>query len=240
MEYNSGNNFNDFSGINRIKCADSSQNRCCNPCSPCPAPSCKPCITGPTTGGDGIIGPTGPTGPTGATGSQGLQGDIGPAGPTGPVFVPQGTFFTFETGPFGPGEIIPITDESSTNTSGAFSITGDGRISVANAGVYLADGRIQLAPGFSGVMGLQKNDESVTTTYYTSGAYSSNISDVSGLFVINTTLILDAGDTVSLINFEGPQFTIELLGAVYNSGSPTSIVTETPTGTIRLVRLSDI
>jgi hypothetical protein len=164
----------------------------------------------------------------------------GPTGPTGPVFIPQGTFFTFETGPFGPGEIIPIIDESTTNTSGAFGITGDGRVSVVNAGVYLADGRIQLAPGSSGVMGLQKNDESLTTSHYTAGSFLTGIFDVSGLFVINTILILDAGDTVSLINFEGPQFTIELLGEIDNTQSPIGIPTSSPTGAIRLVHLSNI
>lgn len=183
---------------------------CCNPC-------CR-----------GERGPRGPRGFQGAT------------GPTGPIFVPQGTFFTYETGPFAPGAIIPITDASSTNTSSAFEITVDGRVRVLNAGVYLADGRIQLAPGSSGVMGLQKNNESVTTSYHNSGTFLNNASDSSGLFVVNIVLILNAGDTVSLINFQGPQFTIELLGMIDNEESPIGNPTSSPSGAIRLVRLSNI
>lgn len=185
-------------------------------------------------------GPQGPQGIPGETGATGPQGPRGETGPTGPVFVPQGTFFTYETGPFGPGEIIPITDRSTTNTPGAFGITGDGRVSVVNAGVYLADGRIQLAPGFSGVMGLQKNDEGLTVSYHNAGTYSSNNVDASGLFVINTILTLDAGDTVSLLNFRGPRFTIELLGEISNLDDPEAFEVSSPAGAIRLVRLSDI
>lgn len=194
--------------------------------------------TGPT-GADGATGATGPTGvdgATGVTGPTGADGVTGATGPTGPVFIPQGTFVTFETGPFAPGEIIPITDASSTNTSGAFGITVDGRVSVGNAGVYLADGRIQLAPGSSGVFCLQKNDEGITTLYYSSGAFSNNVFDVGGLFVVSTVLVLTAGDTVSLVNVAAPQFTVELLEPINNTGTPTG----TPTGAIRLVRLSDI
>jgi hypothetical protein len=204
--------------------------------------------TGPTgpTGLQGIEGLTGSTGPTGATGPTGLQGiegltgATGPTGPTGPIFIPLGTFSTFETGPFAPGEIIPITEGSTPNTPGAFEITGDGRVMVVNAGTYLVDGRVQLAPGFSGVIGLQKNDESVFTFDYTAGSYLTNVSDASsGLFTINTILILDAGDTVSLLNIEAPKYTIELLEAIYNSDDPTSIGIQAPTGAIRLVRLSE-
>lgn len=204
-----------------------------NPCYP------QWCFPWPCPGPQGPVGPQGPEGPEGPQGATGPQGPIGETGPAGLVG-PQGTFFTFETGPFGPGEIIPITDESSTNTSGAFGITGDGRVSVVNAGVYLVDGRIQLAPGFSAVMGLQKNDESVTTLYYTSGSYLNNTSDASGMFVINTILILDAGDTVSLLNFRGPQFTIELLGGISNPDATEAFDVSSPTGAIRLVRLSNI
>ncbi|MGI6176755.1 MAG: hypothetical protein ACOYJC_11510 [Christensenellales bacterium] len=188
----------------------------------------------------GSQGVAGPGGPQGVAGLAGPQGETGATGPTGPVFIPQGTFFTYETGPFGPEEIIPITDASTTNTPGAFGITADGRVSVVNAGVYLVDGRIQLAPGSSGVMGVQKNDESLTVLYHNSGTYYSNNVDVSGLFVVNTILTLDAGDTVSLLNFRGPGFTIELLGAISNLDDPEAFDVSSPAGAIRLVRLSDI
>lgn len=52
------------------------------------------------------------------------------------------------------------------------------------------------------------------------------LTSVGGLFVVSTSLILNAGDTVSLINVAAPQFTVELLGPVNNTGTPTG----TPTG----------
>ncbi len=199
-------------------------------------------VTGPT----GAAGPTGPTGAagiagaTGPTGADGIDGVTGPTGPTGPMFVPQGTFFTFEEGPYGPEAIIPMTDASSTNTPAAFTITGDGRVRVLNAGVYLVDGHLQLAPGSSGVMGLQKNDEGLNTAYDTSGSFSSNDSVASGLISVNTVLLLSAGDTVSWKNTTSPQFTVELLGMIYNPDNPSAIPTSSSAGAIRLVRLSDI
>ena len=202
---------------------------------PCPGPQ----------GATGPQGPVGPAGPAGAVGPVGPQGPEGPQGATGPqgpagLVGPQGTFFTYETGPFGPEAIIPITESSPTNTPGAFGITEDGRVSVVNAGVYLVDGRIQLAPGFSAVMGVQKNNESLTVLYHNAGSYYSNNVDVSGLLTIQTNLILDAGDTVSLLNFRGPQFTIELLGGISNPDAPEAFDVSTPTGALRLVRLSNI
>ena len=126
-----------------------------------------------------------------------------------------------------------MTSESSTNTPGLFSLTPDGRVLVDSSGVYLADGRIQMAPGVSAVIGLQINDDGIDVTYYNAGSFSSGLFDVTGLLTINTTLTLTAGDTVSLVNVADPQFTLELLGTINNTGTPAG----SASGAIRLVLL---
>ncbi|WP_394523486.1 hypothetical protein [Lacrimispora sp. JR3] len=109
-------------------------------------------------------------------------------------------------------------------------------MTVTLPGVYLADAHVQVAPGNSGVIGLQVNDDGVAAPYLNAGSVNSVVFDVSGVITINTVLTLDAGDTVSLVNVTAPQFTTELLNATNDTGG---VATLTPTGTIRLIRLNE-
>ena len=127
-----------------------------------------------STGATGAVGPTGPTGntgstgltgPTGPTGSTGATGAIGPTGPTG------STGATGNTGPTGPtgatgatgsggaigdfGAFYDITDQTgavteqivaigSTTSSQNISLSGVGRIVIANPGTYKLTYSLQL------------------------------------------------------------------------------------------------
>lgn len=152
---------------------------------------------------------------------------------TAPV-LPQGSFASLDAVTIAPGDIVPMTIESSTNTPGAFSLAVDGRINILNSGIYLADARLQLAPRSSGIIALQKNDEGAAVPYYNAGSFDAADSNASGIIVVNNILILNAGDTVSIVNVPDPQFTIELLGPLNNTGSPVI----TPTAVVRLVYLA--
>ena len=117
--------------------------------------------TGPTgnTGATGSAGPTGPTGstgatgavgPTGPTGSTGAAGGVGPTGPTG------ATGATGSGGAIGNfGAFYDITDQTgavteqvvaiaSTTSSQGVSLTGVGRIVIANPGTYKLTYSVQL------------------------------------------------------------------------------------------------
>ncbi|MFR3728370.1 hypothetical protein [Lacrimispora sp.] len=118
-----------------------------------------------------------------------------------------------------------MTTASSTNTAGAFTITPGGQVSIETPGVYLVDGRVQIQ-GDSGAVSLQINNGGIEPEY--SGAFLTNITDISGLIVINAILDLNEGDTVSLIN-ASTTLTLTLLSAIIGAA--------TPSATIRLVRL---
>ncbi len=109
-------------------------------------------------------------------------------------------------------------------------------MTVTLPGVYLADAHVQVAPGFSGVIGLQVNDDGVAAPYLNAGSISNGVFDTSGVITINSVLTLNAGDTVSLVNVTEPQINTQLLSAVNDTGG---VATLTPTGTIRLIRLNE-
>lgn len=117
--------------------------------------------TGPTgsTGETGAIGPTGPTGSTGATGAAGPTGPTGntgatgSAGPTGPTGATGATGSGGAIGNF--GAFYDITDQTgavteqvvaiaSTTSSQGVSLTGVGRIVIANPGTYKLTYSLQL------------------------------------------------------------------------------------------------
>ncbi|WP_234449432.1 hypothetical protein [Staphylococcus aureus] len=165
------------------------------------------------------------TGPTGHTGVTGPTGATGPTGITSNVF---GTFGSFYTGTILPGQILPLTVASSNNTTGAFTINADGSLTIIQSGNYIADGRIQLAPGSSGVYGIQVNGNGINVSYYNAGSAETIIGN-SGVITISTVLTLNAGDKVSLVRAGTSTIANTFLGAI-------DAVT-TPTGALKLIRI---
>lgn len=104
--------------------------------------------TGPT-GPQGIQGVTGPTGPTGWTGPQGIQGVTGATGPTGATGAGgalgnYGNFFDSTDQPFltvGTAQVVRINTNAG---SSGMSLSGTGRIVIANPGTYTMIYSIQL------------------------------------------------------------------------------------------------
>lgn len=168
--------------------------------------------TGPTgatgatgqTGATGVAGARGATGATGATGVRGITGATGATGitgPTGALFQAHGTFYSFSTGPFtgsgttSSGTILPLATPGPTpiNTPGAFTVNPSGSITVNIAGVYMADGRVQVESGSAAVVSIQVNGNGLSGPYYNAGGSEDGES-----IVINNILNLVAGDEVSL------------------------------------------
>ncbi|WOA65852.1 hypothetical protein RVY75_12600 [Bacillus mycoides] len=207
-------------------------------------------LTGPTgsTGSTGLTGPIGPTGstgltgPTGSTGSTGLTGPIGPTGPTGstgPIFSVHGVFFTFIVGPYQPSGIINagtviIMDKANPvplNTAGAFTINPNGDITVNIAGIYIVDARVNLAPGNSGVFGVQINGGGIAFPFLTSFSNITTAGDTASHLITQSNILnLAAGDIVSI-------------GLISGSPSPVLLTTapsggiSTPSASLRFLKV---
>lgn len=100
-------------------------------------------VTGPTgpQGAQGVLGPTGPTGLVGATGPTGSQGIQGPTG-SGGVLGNYGSFFdnTTQAGST-TSQVVAI---GQTSGSSGISLSGTGRMVIANPGTYKMTFSIQL------------------------------------------------------------------------------------------------
>jgi hypothetical protein len=116
------------------------------------------------TGSDGPIGPTGVTGTNGLIGPTGATGNDGPIGPTGDAGLIGPTGATGNDGPTGAGGALgyyanfyDITDQpfispgtaqivgiASDNGSVGFSLSGAGRVVIANPATYTMIYSIQL------------------------------------------------------------------------------------------------
>ncbi|WP_257153050.1 collagen-like protein [Bacillus thuringiensis] len=180
-----------------------------------------PSLTGPT-------GPVGPTGPAGGGGPTGPTGATGPTGPTGVCTCPppvQGTFFTFNTGPFTPGSVsagtvIPtqIPDPAPMNTPGAFTVNPDGSVTVNTPGIYSVTGTVNLAPGESGSFAIQVNGGGGAVPFINAFGNITSGSDTASEQITRTALLnLAAGDVVSI-------------GLLTSNTSPVNLTTATNAG----------
>ena len=166
-------------------------------------------LTGPTgaTGPQGIQGLTGPTGPqgiqglTGPTGPQGLQGITGETGPTG------ATGATGATGPAGPSgtalnyadfyalmppdnaaTVAPGTDVSfpqdGPNSGASITRTGASSFNLSEIGTYQVFFNVPVSE--AGQLELTLNGAPLE---YTVVGRATGTSDISGMFLVNTTTI---------------------------------------------------
>jgi hypothetical protein len=129
-------------------------------------------------GTPGATGATGPAGTAGPPGGPGAQGPAGPPGPTGPMgqppypgFEPASATFTsydrgyYVNGNVNTGTIMPLRTQNYTNNPGAYTLNGDGTVTVNQTGEYLVTGK---------VMSVENNDIK---------------SDTLGILVNNTTKV---------------------------------------------------
>lgn len=168
--------------------------------------------TGPTgpvgnTGPNGATGATGPIGATGPTGANGITGPTGATGATGPtVTAIHGTFYSFNTGPFtapnnfatGATVVIPTESASSapSNTPGAFTVNGDGSITVVNGGCYLITANVNVLADEQGLFGIVVNHGTLATTYLES--FGNSLTTANQSLSRSSIICVAAGDTINI------------------------------------------
>ena len=196
-------------------------------------------ITGPTgvTGLDGITGPTGTdgidgaTGPTGATGNMGPPGAPGAAGPTGvtgptgimpaPVygnFVTTTTGTAYSGGTLDTGIVMATPTPAPSTPAGAFTVNGDGSITVNQAGTYLVTGKVSVTATNSESYAVQVNGTGGNVSFY--NAFSTPAGG--GTSSITTIMTLNIGDVVSVgLTSPGPVTTANTAGGT--GGPPVAL-----------------
>ncbi|HEF1880437.1 TPA: hypothetical protein R9Y26_006312, partial [Bacillus cereus] len=119
----------------------------------------------------------------------------------------HGVFFTFNVGPFTPsgtittGTVIPteLADPAPLNTAGAFTVNPNGSITINIAGIYIADARVNLAPGNQAAFALQINGGGGAVSFLNGFSNNTNAADTSSqLIMMSNILNLAAGDIVSI------------------------------------------
>ncbi|MGE7790304.1 collagen-like triple helix repeat-containing protein [Lysinibacillus sp. NPDC096259] len=184
-----------------------------------------------TAGTAGTTGATGATGTAGTTGATGATGTAGTTGATGPVaFTPvQGVFFGFDIGPFSNFTIIPVTFSNPTNTPGAFTINGDGSVTVNVSGIYLVISRLQVEVDNSTAIVVNSSPAQSGFSLIAGGVRNG------GTIMMPTIFALSAGDTVFNEVVSASTGGTVMLGSV-----GTIPLAQTATSVITLVKIQDL
>ncbi|TKH10395.1 hypothetical protein FC694_25975, partial [Bacillus wiedmannii] len=158
---------------------------------------------------------TGTAGATGATGTTGATGATGPTGAAGSA----GQFFRNQNlSAVTPGGIIPLTTSGADNTPGAFTLNGDGTVTINIPGLYFVQGKtdvFNLIGTYSTALALNGAilPESITTFVST---------EANTKFLINDSIVfLVTGNVISLVNNPNSGTTFSLSA---NSAATCSIV----------------
>ncbi|MDD4376098.1 MAG: hypothetical protein PHR25_04880 [Clostridia bacterium] len=136
-----------------------------------------------------------------------------------------GTFSGYEIGPFtGNGTnvatILPVTEVSSQNTPGAFTMNGDGTVTINTPGVYLITSRVQVAtPGTAAF-----NFTIIHADTSTAVVGLSAVED-GGTATVTTLTFLQIGDRV--YNGLPGTATVNLIPTIGGITTPTSMFTLT-------------
>ncbi|MGG1325423.1 collagen-like protein, partial [Bacillus tropicus] len=169
-------------------------------------------------------GPTGVTGDMGPTGPTGVTGDMGP---TGPISLGVYGHFTLSyAASVSPDSIIPLNFSNDLNTS-QFSLNSS-QITVQEAGVYLIDFRVSVAPANGGVFILRVNNISLPHV-----SFSVNVGGTATSVIVgsSTSIIrLNANDIVDIFRTGGS--TDIQIGAAIDSISTTA-------AQLRLVKIAN-
>ncbi|CGG56936.1 Uncharacterised protein [Streptococcus pneumoniae] len=110
------------------------------------------------------------------------------------------------------------------NTPGAFTLNGDGSITINIAGIYNVIGSVSVAPGNSGTFGIQINGGGIAYPFLQSFGNITTIGDTSSTQLNrNCILNLNVGDTVSIgLIFSNPSpLSLALLQPNPGNASPT-------------------
>ena len=174
------------------------------------------------TGADGVTGATGPTGATGVTGADGATGATGATGVMPPVvygnFVTTTTGVVYSGGTMNAGVVMATPIAAPSTPAGAFTINGDGSVTVNQAGTYLVTGKVSVTATNAESYVVQVNSSGGNVNYY--NAFSTPAGG--GTSSITTVLTLNAGDILSVgLTSPGPVTTTNTAGGT--GGPPVAL-----------------